>query len=156
MTQTADQPATATRPQVFSFKAPIHERGGTRGFLAKTRNVRVGWMSYTHGGETEMHAHPNEDHVFFVLQGTAILRQPDGSQTRLKPFDGVLLPAGAFYSFITEGDEPLIMARFNGWADDLGEGIEMERLGADNRPLEIDTNPKVREAVRVPGAFFPG
>jgi mannose-6-phosphate isomerase-like protein (cupin superfamily) len=155
VTQTLNGATTAAKPQVFHFRAPIHERGGTRGFLAKTENVRVGRMSYTHGGETEMHAHPNEDHVFFVLQGTAILRQGDGTETRLERFDGVLLPAGAFYCFSTEGDEPLIMARFNGWTDELGEGIETERLGADKQPLAIDTNPTLREAVPVPDAFFP-
>ena len=44
---------TASRAQVFSFRAPVYEPGsGERGFFAMTDNVRVGWLSYTSAGES--------------------------------------------------------------------------------------------------------
>jgi uncharacterized cupin superfamily protein len=67
---------------------------------------------YASGGENRMHAHVYEDHSFIVLEGEATFHFDDDANTRvLKPFEGVMLPKGAYYRFESTGQGNLVMLR---------------------------------------------
>ena len=51
------------------------------------------------GGENTLHAHNNEDHMFVILQGTAIFHGPKGEKKEIGSNEGIMLPAGALYNF---------------------------------------------------------
>ena len=128
--------------------------GGKRGFLIQDHHLRLGWMSYCMAGEVDTHFHPNEPHIFLVLKGRIIVREGEGKEYRLKEWDGVYLPAGTSYSFVTEGEEPAVLIRFNCWTD---ERRDIDRFTPSGQPLEGDLDPTKREVqdLRIPGAFFP-
>ena len=52
-------------------------QGRTDTVLAATEDLSVRLKVYSSGGENELHAHPTEDHVFVILQGSARFYGPD-------------------------------------------------------------------------------
>lgn len=56
-------------PSFFHLTAPLPSTGRTNQVLGATDMLSVVLKTYAEGGENELHAHPNEDHVFVVLQG---------------------------------------------------------------------------------------
>jgi mannose-6-phosphate isomerase-like protein (cupin superfamily) len=143
---------TETKAQFFSVKAPLMPPGGYKRMpMVRTDHVNVVVTSYTKDGEDRIHTHPNEDHVFFVLKGAIIIVEPDGKETRVGPYEGVLMPAGHYYSFVTEGDEPAVMLRFGGFTDDRRA---LPRLTDDREDLEQkQRDPAALQPI--PGSFFP-
>ena len=79
--------------------------------LAATDRMWIVLKSYASGGENEIHAHPNEDHVFVVLRGEADFFGPKGELKVVGRYECALLPRGTYYSFKARGDEPLVMLR---------------------------------------------
>ena len=47
---------------------------------------------YASGGENELHAHPQEDHAFIVLQGRAAFFGPNDEAVTLQPVEDCLHP----------------------------------------------------------------
>ena len=41
------------------------------------------------------HAHPVEHHLFLVLEGRAVFHEPDGTETEVGAFEGILVRPGA-------------------------------------------------------------
>ena len=71
--------ATQTKsPTLFSMKAQMLEQGRTDTVLAATEDLSIRLKVYASGGENELHAHPTEDHVFVILQGSARFYGPNG------------------------------------------------------------------------------
>lgn len=141
--------------QVFALQAPLMKPGGgKRGFLIEDHHLRLGWMSYCKAGEVETHVHPNEPHIFLVLKGRIVVQDEEGKESRLKEWDGVYLPAGASYSFVTEDEEPSVILRFNCWTD---ERRDIDRLSPSGQRLDGDSDPTLRQVkdLSIPGAFFP-
>lgn len=135
--------------QVFSLRVPVMEQGGFgRGVLAETDDIRVGWISCTNTGEDRLHTHPNQPHVFFVLSGTMIIRDREGNEVRLKQYEGILIPEGHYYSFVTDGDEPCVVLRFNGYSDKNREYLRVTPQGTG---LDVEH----WHSRTVPGLFFP-
>lgn len=62
-------------------------------------------------GENKLHAHPDEDHVFYVLEGRAEFTEDDGSTFEAGPHEGVLVPAGGLYRFSVVDGDRLVMLR---------------------------------------------
>lgn len=62
-------------------------------------------------GENKLHAHPDEDHFFYILEGRAEFTEGDGSTFEAGPHEGVVIPAGGLYCFRVIGDERLAMLR---------------------------------------------
>ena len=87
-------------------------------------------------GENGLHAHPNEDHTFIVLQGEATFYGPNGETRTIGKNEGVLLP---------HGDEPLVMARIGAAAFDgvdrhgriNPDGSEMRGDSLENKQVEL-------------------
>ena len=137
--------ARAVGPTFFHLRARLPRQGRTDTPMAATDRMWVVLKAYANDGENELHAHPNEDHVFLVLQGEADFYGPNEEVRRVRPNDGVLLPRRTFYRFRSVGDEPLVMARVGAVVDPsqdpLGridaEGNSMDGYSAANMQVEV-------------------
>src|SRR5262245_1744908 len=93
-----DEHATdGAQPSFFRLKAQLPRLGRTNVPMAASKKMWITLKTYAHDGENELHAHPNEDHMFVVLQGQASFRGPNGEEKTIGQHEGVLLPHGTFY-----------------------------------------------------------
>ena len=135
----------------FHLRTAILESGRSHTYLAETENLSVVIKCYASGGENALHAHPNEDHVFVVLQGEATYHDSETKTLVLIHNDGVAVPAGALYRFESSGDEPLVLLRVGAGnrADSYG------RVGPDGIAIPARSTANNYEApVPVPGSFY--
>lgn len=126
--------ATKKVPSFFHIRARLPKQGRTNQVLAASSHMNVVLKTYASGGENELHAHSNEDHVFVVLQGSATFFGPGGEERKVDRNDCVLLPAGAFYRFQSGDAEPLVLLRI-GAAHDPQQDI-LARIGLDGLPFD--------------------
>src|SRR5215831_12283183 len=102
---------TEGKPTFFKLEAQLPQQGRTDTPVAASEKMWVVLKTYAADGENGLHAHPNEDHTFVVLQGEATFYGPNGETRMLGKNEGVLLPHGTFYWFKATSDEPLVMVR---------------------------------------------
>ena len=121
-------------PSFFHARAPLPRQGRANHVLGATSHLNVVLKTYASGGENELHAHTNEDHVFVVMQGGATFYGPNGEERVVGKNDCVLLPAGSFYSFQAHEAEPLVMLRI-GAAVDPKQDV-LARIGVDGEPFD--------------------
>ena len=121
-------------PSFFHIRARLPKEGRTNQVLGASRYMNVVLKTYASGGENELHAHTNEDHVFVVLQGGAVFYGPNNEEKKVGVNDCVLVPSGAFYKFIAKEDEPLVMLRV-GAAIDPDADI-LARVDADGKSFD--------------------
>src|SRR5438034_2250910 len=107
----ADVKATAKKPSFFKMRAQLLDQGRTNTALARTENMWATLKVYASGGENGLHTHPNEDHTFIVLQGSARYYDADGGHTDVGKHEGIMLPAGAYYWFEATSKDPLVLVR---------------------------------------------
>ena len=94
--------------------SPVLQQGAwTRG-LAVADNLWVHGKVYAEGGENALHQHLEEDHGFFVIEGGATFSLEDGSTIEVGPYDGIMIPKGAFYRFEAKPGQNLVFIRFGG------------------------------------------
>lgn len=136
--------ATAVQLTPYSMKVPLLTGGRTTDVLVRTPSATVMAKVYSEGGENALHAHVNEDHTFFVLDGQATFYDVDETPVVVEKYEGMMIPAGAYYRFEATGNTNLVMIRFGAKAD-APEGVEPDgvhwRLGPDGDPLEA-TDPR--------------
>ncbi|MGF6962681.1 cupin domain-containing protein [Paraburkholderia youngii] len=123
-----------TGPTFFHARAQLPEQGRTNIVLGATHTLSVVLKTYASGGENELHAHTNEDHLFFVLQGSATFHGPQGEVRVVSKNEGILLPHGSFYSFFADEGEALVMLRVGAVVDASSDPLA--RFGIDNLPLD--------------------
>ncbi|HUY06531.1 MAG TPA: cupin domain-containing protein [Acidimicrobiales bacterium] len=119
--------------QRFTLKdAPTLSAGRFDSVLAKTEGFAARVKVYAEGGENASHTHLREDHLFLILAGQATFHLGrDGEEEIVaNPYDGVFLPRGAFYRFLSSGDENLVMFRVGGF-----DSEDRMRVGPDGSPL---------------------
>jgi mannose-6-phosphate isomerase-like protein (cupin superfamily) len=121
------------RPQQFRLRARLPKQGRGSALLAGTDRMWLNLKTYAEGGENTLHAHPNEDHVFIVLQGRAVFYGPDGESATFARNEGILLPRGCSYYFHAEEGEPLVLLRV-GCVYDAAKA-PWGRVGRDGKPL---------------------
>jgi mannose-6-phosphate isomerase-like protein (cupin superfamily) len=151
----AEQPGTKTEPQASVFDlvgAPLLSSGMTDNTVAKTDNLVGRLKIYAEGGENALHTHLREDHVFLVLAGQATFYVGREERAQVvEKFQGVMLPAGAFYRFHSTGDENLVMFR-------VGAGKvpgQDDRTGPSGAPLPGGSKEnKITPGVIAEGKFF--
>lgn len=139
--------ATETgKPTAFTLKAQMLAQGRTDTVLAATEDLSVRLKVYASGGENELHAHPDEDHVFIILQGGARFYGPEGETQDIRANQGFMMPKGMLYRFhATSTDECLVMLRIG--TPNFQKQSKDDRLGADGKPLVGD--PKENRTVPV-------
>ena len=126
---------TTPKVQVYSMKVPLLTSGRTNEVLARTDTVEVRAKVYAEGGENGLHTHTDEDHTFFILDGEATFYDPEERPTVVGRYEGLMIPAGAYYRFQSTGDTNLVLLRFG--ADvPMPEGAVAPRIGIDGSPLE--------------------
>jgi len=123
-----------TKPTFFQARAQLPEQGRTNIVLGATRTLSVVLKTYASGGENELHAHTNEDHMFYILQGSATFHGPNGETRVVRQNEGIVLPCGSFYSFVADENEPLVMLRVGTAIDPSADPLT--RVGIDNLPLD--------------------
>ncbi len=136
----------AKKVSFFKMRARMLEEGRTNTSLARTDNMWATLKVYASGGENALHAHPNEDHTFLVLQGKARYYDADGGHTDVGKHQGVMLPAGAYYWFEAISREPLVLVRIG---CRVGSRDARERLNIRGEPMPG----KSKENKRVPAVF---
>jgi len=125
------------KPSFFRLEAQLPKQGRTDTPVAASDKMWVVLKTYAADGENGLHAHPNEDHTFVVLQGQAIFYGPNNEEKTIGTNEGVLLPHGTFYWFKAKGDEPLVMVRIGAAAFD---GVDRHgRINPDGSEMRGDS-----------------
>jgi mannose-6-phosphate isomerase-like protein (cupin superfamily) len=133
------------KPSFFKLEAQLPKQGRTDTPVAASEKMWVVLKTYAADGENGLHAHPNEDHTFVVLQGEAIFYGPNDEEKVIGKNEGVLLPHGTFYWFKAKGDEPLVMIRIGSAAFDgvdrhgriHPDGSEMRGDSVENKQVPV-------------------
>jgi mannose-6-phosphate isomerase-like protein (cupin superfamily) len=133
------------KPTFFKLEAQLPQQGRTDTPVAASDKMWVVLKTYGQDGENGLHAHPNEDHSFVVLQGAATFYGPNDETRTIGKNEGVLLPHDTFYWFKASGDEPLVMIRIGAAAFDgvdrhgriAPDGSEMRGDSAENKQVEL-------------------
>ena len=128
--------ADTSEPTVFKMAAQLLEQGRTDTPLCATEGMTARLKVYASGGENALHAHPHEDHMFIVLQGSATFFDPDGEMANLGANEGIMLPKGSYYRFHATSDEPLVLLRVGAKAAQATS--EHDRLNIYGDPLPTD------------------
>lgn len=102
-----DKPET----QLFSLKTPYMKQGRVTQLVAETPSLWIHTKINAEGGENEIHTHLDEDHSFIVLEGEMSVFNEKGDEMKLKKYEGVLLPKGAYYRYLNTGDGNLVVLR---------------------------------------------
>ncbi|CAN5353049.1 hypothetical protein BH10PSE17_BH10PSE17_26260 [soil metagenome] len=121
-------------PSFFPIRCQLPLEGRTNQVLGATSMMSVVLKTYASGGENELHAHPNEDHLFVIMQGQAEFFGPNDEMKIVGTNDCVLLPKGSLYWFKAMPGDPLVMLRVG--AAPEGESDLLGRIGADGKPLD--------------------
>ena len=106
-----EEMAQNTKPSVFNMSCQLLDQGRTDTVVAAAEDLIVRMKVYASGGENELHAHTGEDHTFMILQGSAKFFGPQGEETDVGQWQGIMLPRGAYYRFYATSKEPLVMVR---------------------------------------------
>ena len=144
--------ATAHKPSFFKMRAQMLDQGRTNTALARTENMWATLKVYASGGENALHTHPNEDHTFIVLQGSARYHDADGGHTDVGRHEGIMLPAGAYYWFEATSKEPLVLVRVGCRAGPQDAPNRLNIRG-ESMPGDSKENKRVPVVVR-DGEFF--
>ena len=105
------------------------------------------------GGENAVHAHTSEDHSFIVLEGEVTFFDKDGNGTVLKPFQGIMIPKGAYYRYLNTGSGNLIVLRIGAAVGERSEGTT--RIDPEGRPLHGHSpENKHFDPIPIPEKFF--
>ena len=146
---------TASKAEVFSLRTPYLSAGRITSLVAETANLWIHTKINAEGGENALHKHTEEDHAFIVLEGEVTFFDEEGAETVVKPYQGIMLPKGAYYRYLNTGPGNLMIIRVG--AGKQGGSGEETRIGPDGNPLPSESaeNKKI-EAVPVPGKFFGG
>ena len=132
MSSTEQMPAA----HEFSLKQQLLEKGAHTTYVAQSDLLSVAVKIYASGGENKMHQHPEEDHAFMVLQGQATFHIGSDENIRIvNANEGVMLPAGTNYWFLSSAAENLVMLRVGA----TRETPKVWRAFPDGRPFDEPT-----------------
>jgi mannose-6-phosphate isomerase-like protein (cupin superfamily) len=148
--------AEAVKPATtFKIEAQLLDQGRTMDLLARTDFLAAHIKVYAEGGENTIHTHTKEDHLFVILAGEATFYLGHEERVQiLGKYDGVIIPAGSYYWFVSSGDENLVLLRIGakpqGWSD------FDDRVDTKGRPFAGDSvENKEMPVIRREGAYFP-
>jgi mannose-6-phosphate isomerase-like protein (cupin superfamily) len=99
------------KAKMFSLKTPYMQQGRVTQLVAETPNMWIHTKINAEGGENEIHTHLDEDHSFIVLEGEMSVFDEKDNEMKLKQYQGVLLPKGAYYRYLNTGEGNLVVLR---------------------------------------------
>ena len=147
--------AEAPKAQLFSLKTPYMKQGRVTQTVTKTENMWIAVKINAEGGENEIHTHLNQDHAFIVLEGEMSVFDENGVEMKVKPFQGVNLPKGAYYRYLNTGPGNLVVLRFGAYTPDRPAKGEAVRLMPDGTPiLGGSEENKSLPPIEMAGKFF--
>lgn len=141
--------------KVFSLKTPYMKQGRITQLVAETENMWIHTKINAEGGENEIHTHLDEDHSFIVLEGQMSVFDEKGNEMEVKPYQGVLIPKGAYYRYLNTGEGNLVVLRIGAGIKGQPQGGEEMRVRPDGRPLPAySAENKTVPPIEMPGKFF--
>jgi mannose-6-phosphate isomerase-like protein (cupin superfamily) len=146
------QEKAVAQAQFFNLDSPLLAQGRFDNKVARTDLMTMIVKVYASGGENALHMHPYEDHSFVILQGEATFHIGEEDEVRvLTKYEGVMLPRGVCYWFLSSAPENLVMLRVGAaekWPED-------GRAFPDGRPFAGNSKENKRvEMIPIPGEFF--
>jgi mannose-6-phosphate isomerase-like protein (cupin superfamily) len=139
----------------FSLKTPYMKQGRVTQTVAKTENMWIATKINAEGGENEIHTHLNQDHAFIVLEGEMSVFDEHGDEMKLKPYQGVMLPRGAYYRYLNTGPGNLVVLRIGAYTADKPEKGEAVRIMPNGTAiLGGSVENKSLPPIEMPGKFF--
>jgi mannose-6-phosphate isomerase-like protein (cupin superfamily) len=143
---------TAPEAQFFNLDSQLLAQGRYDNRVAKTDLLKLIVKVYASGGENALHMHKYEDHAFIVLQGEATFHI--GAEDDIKvltKYEGVMIPRGVRYWFVSSAPENLVMLRAGAAEQWPPDG----RAFPDGRPFHGKSiENKEVEMIPLPGQFF--
>jgi mannose-6-phosphate isomerase-like protein (cupin superfamily) len=138
----------------FQLTGQLLAQGRTMDLLAKTDLLAAHIKVYAAGGENAIHTHSQEDHMFVILAGEATFRLGEREEVRvLRKHDGIMIPSGSYYWFLSSGDENLVLLRVG--AKREGWNNFDDRIDLDGNPFSGDSvENKELPVIPLPGQFF--
>jgi mannose-6-phosphate isomerase-like protein (cupin superfamily) len=152
MSTQTERSAPAATP--FKLEGQLLAQGRTMELLAKTDLLAAHIKVYAAGGENAIHTHSQEDHMFVILAGEATFRLGEHEDIRvLRKHDGIMIPSGSYYWFLSSGDENLVLLRVG--AKREGWNNFDDRIDLDGKPFSGDSvENKELQVIPLPGQFF--
>jgi mannose-6-phosphate isomerase-like protein (cupin superfamily) len=145
-----DSPAATT----FKLEAALLDQGRTMDLLARTSVLAAHIKVYAEGGENALHAHTQEEHLFVILGGEATFHLGHEDKVKvLRKHEGVIIPAGSFYWFVSSGDENLILLRVGAKAQGWNDFDDRVDVAGQPFPGDSEAN-KEMPVIKREGAFF--
>jgi mannose-6-phosphate isomerase-like protein (cupin superfamily) len=143
------------KAKMFSLKTPYMQQGRVTQLVAETPNMWLHTKINAEGGENEIHTHLNQDHAFIVIEGEMSVFDENGAEMKIKPYQGVMLPKGAYYRYLNTGAGNLVVLRFGAYTEDRSQKGEAVRLMPDGTPiLGGSEENKSLPPIEMPGKFF--
>ena len=143
------------KAQKFSLKTPYMKQGRVTQLVAETPNMWIHTKINAEGGENEIHSHLDEDHSFIVLEGEMSVFDETGREMKVKQYQGVMIPKGAYYRYLNTGAGNLVVIRVGAGIKGQPQGGTEMRIRPDGKPLlagsvENKTLPPIEDS----GKFF--
>jgi len=143
------------KAKLFSLKTPYMQQGRVTQLVAETPNMCIHTKINAEGGENEIHTHLDEDHSFIVLEGEMSVFDEKGNEMRLKPYQGVLLPKGAYYRYLNTGAGNLVVLRIGAGVHNEPKAGEAMRVRPDGQEiLGGSVENKSLPPIEMAGKFF--
>lgn len=145
----------APKAQKFSLKTPYMKQGRVTQLAARTPNLSIHTKINAEGGENEIHTHLNQDHSFIVLEGEMTVFDEKGNEIVLKPYQGVMLPKGAYYRYVNTGAGNLVVLRVAAPVPNQPQSGEAARVRPNGQPIPGGSaENKSLPPIEMPGSFF--
>jgi mannose-6-phosphate isomerase-like protein (cupin superfamily) len=149
--QTNEKPKAYT----FSLKTPYMKQGRVTQLVAETENMWIHTKINAEGGENEIHTHLDEDHSFIVLEGEMSVFDETGREMKVKQYQGVMIPKGAYYRYLNTGEGNLVVLRIGSAVKSQPQGGAAMRVRPDGRPLPAESmENKTLAPIENTGKFF--
>jgi mannose-6-phosphate isomerase-like protein (cupin superfamily) len=149
--QTNEKPKAYT----FSLKTPYMKQGRVTQLVAETENMWIHTKINAEGGENEIHTHLDEDHSFIVLEGEMSVFDETGREMKVRQYQGVMIPKGAYYRYLNTGEGNLVVLRIGSAVKSQPQGGAAMRVRPDGRPLPAESvENKTLPPIEDSGKFF--
>jgi quercetin dioxygenase-like cupin family protein len=149
--------STVVEPfKVFEVHPQLLESGKTSTRLVSTEMISAAVQVVASGGETNLHNHPNDDAIWFVLNGRATFYTEGNREVAtLSKFEALLIPKGTPYWFLCASEaegENLVIMRFGAKAPKA----ELKRVDLSERTFAMTgEGDRAQRPTQVKeGAFF--